>query len=115
MMTTPKAVLNDTAENIVRMSRDLTYELAATTAAVLDARDEKTRIAKKFSTEIKALEKRQRELIAEIHSSGDTQLVMKFGSSVSTERAMAQSAPSGDEPEAPETDDETEAALDATH
>ena len=114
MMSNPTAVLNENAENIVRMSRDLTYELAATTAAVLEAREEKTRVAKVFTAEIKKLEKRQKELIVEIRSSGDTQLVMKFGSSVSTERAMAQSAPSDDEAQ-PETDDETEAALDATH
>lgn len=92
-MSNPQAVLTD-ADNVVRVSRDLAYEIAAVSAAILDAREEKTRVAKKFNTDIKALEKRQRTLIDEIRSGGDTQLAIKFGSSVNTERALASTAPS---------------------
>ena len=91
-MAQPQAVLTDSS-NTVRVSRDLAYEIAAVSAAILDAREEKTRVAKKFNTDIKALEKRQRELINEIRSGGDTQLAIRFGSTVNTERAMASSAP----------------------
>lgn len=107
-MAEPQAVLTD-SENIVRMSRDLAYEIAAVSAAILDAREEKTRVAKKFNTDIKALEKRQRTLIEEIRSGGDTQLAIKFGSSVSTERAMATSAPTdGDDDREEEGGDATD-------
>lgn len=114
-MTQPQVVLTD-SERTVPVSRDLAYEIAAVSAAILDAREEKTRVAKQFNTDIKALEKRQRKLIEEIRSSGDTQLVMKFGSSVRTERAMASSAPTDADDDADDSDleervDDLEAAM----
>jgi hypothetical protein len=112
MTTNPHAVLTD-SDRTVPVSRDLAYEIAAVSAAILDAREEKTRLAKVKNLEIKGLEKRQRELIEEIRSSGDTQLVMKFGSSVNTERALAQSAPTGgDEGGAPAIGDDDPDDLD---
>lgn len=127
-MTQPYEVLTD-SDRTVPVSRDLAYEIAAVSAAILDAREEKTRIAKKLNTDIKALEKRQRTLIEEIRSSGDTQLVMKFGSSVNTERAMAASAPTDgeedeglddsdlddDDPDKLESSDDTDSDSAATH
>lgn len=95
-MTTPNAVPTDTP-HAVPVSRDLAYEIAAVSAAILDAREEKTRLAKTKNLEIKALEKRQRELIETIRSGGDVQLAMKFGTTVKTERALASTAPGEDE------------------
>lgn len=81
-------------DHAVPVGRDLAYELAATCAAYLATKAEKKETASRYTRELKALEKRMNDLNVEIQTSGDVQLVMKFGSSVKTERALAQSAPS---------------------
>ena len=81
----------------VPVSRDLAYEIAAVSAAILDTEEEKTATAKEYTATLKKLKKRQRELIAEIRTSADTQLVMNFGSTVRTEIKLAESAPTEDD------------------
>lgn len=131
MTTTPSNTVPTDVPHAINASRDLTYEIAAVSAAILDACEEKTRVAKAANTEIKALEKRRRQLIEEVRSSGDTQLVMNFGSKVGTERALAQSAPTGDddrdetlladdevgadEDGSEEVEDDLDKAIEATH
>lgn len=112
-MTEPtREVLTD-SERTVPVSRDLAYEIAACSAAILDTEEEKTRVAKTFTAELKQLKKRQRELIGEIRASGNTQLVMNFGSSVNTVRALAKSAPTGGEEGDVDPDEDRLDAIDA--
>lgn len=121
----PTHVITDNP-NVVPTGRDLALEAAATLAALLDNRRERTLSNQKFTTERKELEKRAMELIDEIRSGG-TQLALKFGSTVATTRALASNAPTGDdqgEPgdpnteefqnEDPEADDEAD-TFGATH
>lgn len=97
MTTTPSNTVPLDPPHAVPASRDLAYELAATSAAYLKCLAEKKEVAQKYTKELKSLMKRMNDLNVEIMTSGDVQLVMKFGSSVSTERALAQSAPTDDE------------------
>lgn len=83
-MATPHAVITDSEAidaSTTRISRDLAYEIAAVSAAILDAREEKTNTAKRLNLRIRELEKRQRELIDQIRTGG-TQLAINFGSKV---------------------------------
>lgn len=95
MATEPTHIITDNP-NVVPVSRDLAYEIAAVSAAILDKEEEKTETAKQFTKEIKALKKRQRELITEIRS-GNTQLAINFGSRIKEEIALAETAPDGDD------------------
>lgn len=84
-MGKPTAVITDGAPGTVpvRTRDELVNELAAVAIALLDKREERTKVNKKFTADIKDLEKRQREVATTIRSSGvrDT-LQMTFGSVV---------------------------------
>lgn len=131
MTTTPSNTVPTDVPHAINVSRDLAYELAATSAAYLKALAEKKEVAQKYTKELKALMKRMNDLNVEIMTSGDTQLVMNFGSKVGAERALAQSAPTGDddrddtlladdevgadEDGSEEVEDDLDKAIEATH
>lgn len=72
-MAKEQAVLGDGAPNTVRVGQtreQLTNELAAVTLRLLDLREERTAANKRFNTEIKNLEKRNRELAQTVKASG---------------------------------------------
>jgi len=101
-MSEPQAVITD-PENTFSNPRDLALEAAACLAAIIDARREKTLENQRRNLEIKALEKRGLELVEEIRSGGG-QLVIKFGSTVATTRALASTAPKTGTDDTPEAD-----------
>ena len=76
----------------VNTEMKLLLEIAAVSAAIPEAEDEKKRVATEFNAEIKMLKKRLRELQDELRNLG-TQLSLNFGSTIKTARALAQSAP----------------------
>lgn len=72
-MAREHAVIGDGAPVTVRVGQtreQLTNEVAAVTLALLDKREERTKANKKFTTDIKDLEKRCRELAQTIKASG---------------------------------------------
>ncbi len=95
----PTHVITDNP-NVVPTGRDLALEAAAVLKALFLNRSERTRSNQQFTLERKALEKRGQEIVDEI-TNGGTQLAIKFGSTVATTRALASSAPSGDDPDVP--------------
>lgn len=124
-MSEPQTIITD-PDNTFSTQRDLALEAAATLAALLDNRKERTLKNNEFTVERKKLEKRAAELIDEIRNGGG-QLAINFGSTVATTRALAKTAPddtpegdalgTGDEPVVDEVergDDEGEES-EATH
>jgi hypothetical protein len=82
-MATPRSVVSEANPNSVQVhTRDeLVNELAAVALAMLDKREERAKANKKFNSDIKDLEKRQRELATTIKSTGIRDSIqMKFGS-----------------------------------
>ena len=68
-MGEPKAVITD-SERTTRVPSTLTQELAAVSLAILDKREERTNANKQFNSEIKKLEKRQRDVATQIRAGG---------------------------------------------
>lgn len=85
-MAKPTAVIADGAANTVpvRTRDELVNELAAVAIALLDKREERTKVNKKFTADIKELEKRQREVATTINAAPGIRdsLQMTFGSVV---------------------------------
>lgn len=96
-MGQPHAVITD-PDNSFSNPRDLALEAAATLAAILDLRKERTLANQQFTVRRKKLEKRAEELIDTIRTGPDNQLKIHFGSAV----ALANTAP---EDETFESDD----------
>lgn len=99
-MSEPQAVITD-PNNSFSNPRDLALEAAATLAAMLDLRKERTLANQQFTVQRKRLEKRAAELIDEIRTGPNNQLKLHFGSAV----ALAQTAPDEGEDHDDDTDD----------
>jgi len=77
------SVVTETNPNVVQAQtrEQLVNELAAVALALLDKREERAKTNKKFNTDIKDLEKRQRELATTVRSTGlRDSFQMNFGS-----------------------------------
>jgi hypothetical protein len=94
----PQHVITDNP-NVVPTGRELALEAAATLAAMLDLRKERTLANQRFTVQRKQLEKRAEELIDEIRTGPNNQLKLHFGSVVAEARALASSAPADEKDE----------------